>query len=323
MISGRGDQSNGPTTKPITMIDQVRMATSKETLCPSSIRPKPPVTTDEPNAMHTTRAEAIRVMYHRNTRLQSWGFSGSPIVKVTNSTGPSTCCFSTTGSAMEFFRRRLATVEALVRICSRVAWGTRPVAVSRVYSSGKTGGFGSIEDGIVGVEGRGGVGESEVLECCSSFCSKELEVACDVVGRVWRGFGALGSHGSGGMRWRRGGGEDIFWMSVMQIEAICRSATTSTEANTSHHIYFEIFYALIGQGCKRPGLILLLEPPNIFRRRIAVREFWFASQPMTFSGQEFLLSSKCPERRLHISLEPIVSHILPNETFHEKRLPGG
>ena len=65
MISERGDQSRGPTAKPQTMIEHVRIATSRETLYCSSIKPNPPVTMEDPKATHTTTAEATRVMYQR------------------------------------------------------------------------------------------------------------------------------------------------------------------------------------------------------------------------------------------------------------------
>jgi hypothetical protein len=48
MISDNGDQSKGPTANPQTMIELVRMVTSSETLYFASIRPRSPVTIDEP-----------------------------------------------------------------------------------------------------------------------------------------------------------------------------------------------------------------------------------------------------------------------------------
>jgi hypothetical protein len=88
MISERGDQRRGPTANPHTIIEQVRIATSSETPYFSSIKPRPPVTMDEPKAMQTTRIDATRVMYHRYSRDQFLGFSGSAKVKVTKSEAP-------------------------------------------------------------------------------------------------------------------------------------------------------------------------------------------------------------------------------------------
>lgn len=158
MISDRGDHIRGPTPKPITMIEHVRMATSSDTSYWSWIRPSPPVTMDDPNAMHTTSIETTSVMYHRYQGDQLCGFSGSPMVKVTNSTPPAlplpswssssssshgggggACDSDSFSTSRSGWLDLAVAAEARDRICSRVRCGTSPVAVSMVYSSGNMG----------------------------------------------------------------------------------------------------------------------------------------------------------------------------------------
>merc|ERR1712093_728082 len=87
MISDSGDHRSGPTAKPQTMIEQVRMATSSETSYLSSINPNPPVTIAEPYATQTTSIDTTIVTYQRYKFDQFCGLSESANVKVTNS-----CC---------------------------------------------------------------------------------------------------------------------------------------------------------------------------------------------------------------------------------------
>src|SRR5690348_1005810 len=84
-----GLQRRGPTAKPRTVIEQVRVATSSETLYLSMIRPRPPVTMEEPKAAQTTRMDTSSVTNQRKEVDQFFGFSGSPSLKVTNSRGSS------------------------------------------------------------------------------------------------------------------------------------------------------------------------------------------------------------------------------------------
>ncbi|KAH3675255.1 hypothetical protein OGATHE_001595 [Ogataea polymorpha] len=109
-------------------------------------RPRHPVTTDEPNATHTTISDNAMVNNHLSVGLQFIGFSGSLILNVTNSisgssSGTAPVSFSSDPDELcESPGGLVAIVWLLARpISCNVATGTNPVCVSKVYSSGNTG----------------------------------------------------------------------------------------------------------------------------------------------------------------------------------------
>src|SRR5258708_4324317 len=104
ICSDKGAHSKGPRANPQTIIEQVRTATSKETSYFSSIKPRPPVTIEDPKAIATTSIDTIIVQIHLYNLDQFLGFSGSFSVKVTYSVESfsESISFSNSDSSFEY-----------------------------------------------------------------------------------------------------------------------------------------------------------------------------------------------------------------------------